>query len=509
MGKAPDHTSPISRRDALRASGLGMAGLGLGSLALMSRAQAQESGATAASDLVAPVAASPIGAGAGAGALDLSDIPIFCGHEHWGSVGVIGFESGEFRADMVPGAEVQRPAGILDLVLDPHFGAMVRLVGGQPARVLEDALGLGDPVAAEARDPAATLRALRPTFESFYLTGAWQCLRRGILATHGYDLQSPDDGNIHALAQSVRLRYDNLFPWIAESMRKARLTQVIRPVHVEYYLAPNDTDGARREGELIRTTLRIDDFMSWWRLDHPRREIVARAIGVDPDNRRSWGEFLDRLFERARDRGAVGIKQMQAYRRSLDFPAPTPGEVVFRGDLSETEQLAFQNWVLHECCNRANALDWSHQIHVGTHNLPDSSPLPLEPLARRYGRMRLVLLHGWPYLAECGFLARTLPNVYLDPCWLNILNTQFLDQALRAWLGYVAASRIMISQNATSIEMAVGSAERTRQTLGVVLGDLGRQAGLEQADLRHLATDMLHNTAVEVYGIGEKQTIGR
>ena len=34
------------------------------------------------------------------------------------------------------------------------------------------------------------------------------------------------------------------------------------------------------------------------------------------------------------------------------------------------QRLAFQDWIMHECCKQAHDRGWPHQVHVGTHNLP-------------------------------------------------------------------------------------------------------------------------------------------
>ncbi len=73
-----------------------------------------------------------------------------------------------------------------------------------------------------------------------------------------------------------------------------------------------------------------------------------------------------------------------------------------------------QDWIVHECCKYAQDIGWAHHVHVGTHNLPNSSPLPLAPLARRYPSMKVVMIHCWPFLDEAGTLARHNANIFID-----------------------------------------------------------------------------------------------
>lgn len=53
--------------------------------------------------------------------LQFSDLPNFCGHEHWGSIDSIGTTPEGFRADVEPGALPTTRTGFMDLVLEPYF----------------------------------------------------------------------------------------------------------------------------------------------------------------------------------------------------------------------------------------------------------------------------------------------------------------------------------------------------------------------------------------------------
>jgi predicted TIM-barrel fold metal-dependent hydrolase len=158
---------------------------------------------------------------------------------------------------------------------------------------------------------------------------------------------------------------------------------------------------------------------------------------------------------------------------------------------------------MHECCKRANDRGWPHQIHVGTHNLRASSPLPLRALAQRYPKMKLVQLHCWPFIEEAGHLAKLQPNVYIDTCWEPVLSPAFLEQALHTWLSFVPAHKIMLSHDSTSVEMAAGSSLFTRDALSAAMDRQRRTLGVSADMALRLAQDMLHNNAVRVYGCGE------
>lgn len=435
--------------------------------------------------------------------LGLADLPNFCSHEHWGSIDSIGRVPEGFRADVVQGATPTRRTGICDILLDPYLGGWLRAAGTNPdtlarTKDAENSLALAQ------QSPVPAMAALRPALAGQQMTGAYQCIRRGLLKLHGFDLDG-DDEAIASLDASVARRYQQLFPWYVDAMRQAHFTELIRPVHPEFFFRRQTLETAAAEARFTHTILRIDPFLALWRKDSPRRDNLAKLVGIEPADAASWRTFLGRLFDLAAKQGVTGIKQAQAYSRSLDFGEPSESGVVWRGDLNAQQVRAFQNWVVHQCCQQAHDRGWPHQVHVGTNNLAESSPMPLARLATRYVRMKIVQIHCWPFLKEAGWLAKFHANMYLDTCWLPVLSHAFFREAMATWLNYVPLQKIMCAHDSTSVEMAVGSSLFTREILAEALLDHSRNLGLSDRRLRAIASDLLHNNAVAVYGIGNVQ----
>jgi len=429
--------------------------------------------------------------------MDLEDIPSLCSHEHWGSVASFGMEPEGFRADVVPGATPIRRTGLLDVLLDPYLAGFMT-ASGSDLHSAVSGLGVTELQSAHGADLEQVWTRLREPLRVHETTGAFQAIRRGIRRLHGADIAHPQQ--VRAADERIASAYGEVFAHYKGAMKRANLRNVIRPVHPEFYWRDTETPSAREESALIRTVVRIDPLMNMWQTGSARREKLAQAVEIDPGDARSWRAFLRAIFERAAAKGAVGIKQLAAYTRSLEYGLHPDASVRFRGDLTDAEVHAFQDWVVHECCKLADDLGWPHQIHVGTHNLPQSNPLPLGQLAARYRRMPLVWLHCWPYHVEAGWLAWQHPNVYLDGCWLAVLNPAFLEQALTAWLGLVPMHKILCGHDATSVEMAVGAVEAVRRILGRALAGRVSEGAVTEGAARKLAWDILYRNAARLYG---------
>ncbi len=434
--------------------------------------------------------------------IDLSAIPIACSHEHWGSVDAIGVLPEGFRADVECGARPRRGATVFDLLLDPYLHGMLAAAGDDPGKVKRPA-GIADAHAWMQAAPDEAFEAMRPLFRRHELTGTYQCIRRGIERLYGIDIAADNFAGVVSLNEAIRANYARLFNWYAEAMERARFSMLIRPVHPEFYVRESDSAAAQKERRFTDTVMRIDPLLGLWQEHSPRREGLAKITGVDPRDAASWREFLAKIFTIAEQYGAKGIKQLQAYSRPLEFAPRNDADVVWRGDLNPDQVRAFQDWVVHECCSLANDRDWPHQVHVGTHNLAQSSPMPLAALAQKYPRIRIVMLHCWPFLKEAGWLAKHHANVYIDTCWQPVLNPAFYYEAMSGWLGFVPTSKIMCGQDATSVEMAVGSSLFVRELLARVLQEQTKPLGWTAAKIERAATDILNNNAVAIYRIGK------
>jgi predicted TIM-barrel fold metal-dependent hydrolase len=428
--------------------------------------------------------------------LDFSRLPNFCSHEHWGSIDSIGTFSGGYRADIEPGAVPRRRTGFMDLLLDPYFRGWLRSAGTDLTKIVPSA------------EPGwKAFQVLRQAIEDQRFTGAYQCIRRGILQLYGIDLDRLDEQTAGQLDSRIAERYQDPFRWYKTAMQRAHFSELIRIVHPEFYVSDANPKTAAEEKAFTHTIMRIDPFLDLTDSSSPRYKAMAAMAQVEPRDATTWRAFLRNIFNRAAAQRALGIKQLQAYRRNLDYQVRADGDVRWSGQLTPAETSVFQDWVMHECCRLADERGWPHQIHVGTNNLPQSAPLPLGRLAERYRNMKIVLIHCWPYLREAGWLAKFHPNVYIDTCWQPVLDPAFFREALATWWNYVPLHKITCGHDSTTVEMACGSALFTREILAESLSDRALNMGNSEKSLRRAAAAVLHNNSVALYRVGEHVSI--
>ncbi len=438
--------------------------------------------------------------------LDISRIPNFCAHEHWGSITVFDQTEGGFPADIVRGMLPNQPVHLMHLILDAYFGGFVWSSGSEPNLVAKT-FGFDNVLEVASKAPARQMEVLQPVLRYHRLQGAFQCTRLGIQRLYGVDIEHAKPEQIEKLDEQIGRNYLQIFGWYAQAMKKASFSHLIRPVHPDFYYKQHTVESATAEMAITNTILRIDPFCEMWKTNDKSRDWLAAQTGVDPADAASWQAFLQSIFQQSTKFRNTGIKQLQAYTRDLDFEAVSDAEVKFRGELSPTEVRTFQNWIVNECCKLASERGWPLQCHTGTHNMPQSNPLPLKNLAARYPKVTIVMLHNWPFQNECGYLAQTTPNMAIDTCWQPGLNPGFLQESFQKWLNYVPLHKLMCSHDSTTVEMAVGSGVITRNILGEALSQQASQLGYSHQQMLQAAADMLHNNAVRIYRVGEEYIV--
>lgn len=433
---------------------------------------------------------------------ELDKIPNFCTHEHWGSISTLGSVPGIFNADLKAGTLPQSPTSLINLLIDPYMSGNLQGTGINPEKFITEEGLTVNIMELAGESPKKALSLLKEILKENSKTGTFLTTRLGIEHLYDCTLDLENEAHMLELSVSIAKNYNSLFDWYESAMKRVGFTGLIRPVHPEFYFTI-DNELARRELSFTRTVMRIDPLLSFWD-ESDRKSALFEKIGAEAGDAASWRDFLEKMITLAKENGCVGIKQLQAYRRHLDFEDPGDGDVKFEGDLTRNEQMIFENWVVNECSKLANELNWPHQVHVGTHNLPNSNPLPLRKLAENYPKQKMVQIHCWPYQREAGHLAKSYPNVYIDTCWQVVLNPDFLRESLAQWLHFVPLSKITMGNDSTSIEMALGSSLISK-TILIDLLDLNFSAWyVGEQNKMDVVYDFMHNNAVDVYGYGEK-----
>lgn len=247
-----------------------------------------------------------------------------------------------------------------------------------------------------------------------------------------------------------------------------------------------------------------------------RIEVLIRELLAEEP---SWPEFRDR-FDSAvrtaiREKGFSGIKSIIAYRTGLDVEltnlADSAGETGLRKALDAPDNMPaskqLRDHLLGRAARLAGELDVPFQIHTGIGDaeivLAKCNPANLSGFFQlpEHRATRFVLVHTYPYMAEAGFLAAALPNVWCDLSEGIPFATSAVDRIIATLLELAPTNRLLAGSDAfSSPEQAWLGAHLTKAALGRVLADLHSRDLITESEAGEIAGQILAGNARELYG---------
>nr|WP_035794835.1 amidohydrolase family protein [Kitasatospora mediocidica] len=251
-----------------------------------------------------------------------------------------------------------------------------------------------------------------------------------------------------------------------------------------------------------------------------RLENVAEALAARAPRAADWPAALrDALAAALRKADAVAVKSVLAYRHGLDIPADrvSDAEAVRAaagflagpaGRLADPVLLRHLLWTAVDLCAR-RALPLPLQLHTGFGD-PDltlhrADPSLLTPFIRAVEPtgVPLVLLHGYPYHRQVGWLAQVFPHVYADT-GLTLSHTgPRAVTVLGELLELAPFGKVLFSTDAYGLpELYLVGAAQFRHALATLLGDWQRAGACAPADAAHLTRLLSFANARRLYGLG-------
>ncbi len=230
-------------------------------------------------------------------------------------------------------------------------------------------------------------------------------------------------------------------------------------------------------------------------------------------------------LERHKQGGAVAVKFVAAYYRSLDFAESSKLEAnnIYlkyarnNGEPTPAEYKKFQDYVFRYIATEAARLDLVVHIHTGggcghSFNLKTANPILLESFLNSPDRKaKIVLVHGgYPFTNETAFLLEK-PNVYADfSAQTFLLSPSALSRVLKSWLEY-EPEKILFGTDASPATPDVGWEESAwltnktaREALAIALTEMVNDGEITHQRASELARMILRENANELYGFGLK-----
>lgn len=238
--------------------------------------------------------------------------------------------------------------------------------------------------------------------------------------------------------------------------------------------------------------------------DDPYR--FAREHGIRVESLDDYLVLIDRLIADAKSRGAVCLKQVLAYARTLEFRQVTRQRAaqVFgrpRRELKPEDLRDFEDFIMWRLVELAAKHDLPIQIHTGHGRIQGSNPMLLVDLIAANPETKFVLFHGgFPWVGETGVIVmRHASHVWLDSVWLPTLSYTMAKRAFHEWLEMMPSDRILWGSDCQHAEGVYGATEFTRRCLAEVLAEKVDRGQLLEEHAERIGRQILRDNALALF----------
>jgi len=256
----------------------------------------------------------------------------------------------------------------------------------------------------------------------------------------------------------------NSIEWLNEEFQKSLQPGHYRKVlknlsNIKYSVLNLEASNMDCDREYFRATFLVTNLIrlpSWNYI-----EKMENANGIPVACLDDWLTICDMEIDKALKNGAVGLKCILAYVRSLHFEnvSKHDAEEFFNRILLKKgrpywvdgaieDSKAFQDYMMHYILRIANRKGLVFQFHTGLQEgnqnyIYNSEPSLLSNLFVQYPNVKFVLFHiGYPYQHTLSILGKMFPNVHVDMCIAHMVSPAASIQILDDWLDSMPVNKI-------------------------------------------------------------------
>ncbi|MFF2081084.1 amidohydrolase family protein [Kitasatospora sp. NPDC058162] len=244
-----------------------------------------------------------------------------------------------------------------------------------------------------------------------------------------------------------------------------------------------------------------------------RLETVAETVSSGAED---WPRAVGEAVAAAAA-DAVAVKSVLAYRHGLAVPAERPARSAvvaaagawLRGGRGRLADPVLLHHLLRTAVDVCAELRLPLQLHTGFGDpdltLHHADPSLLTDFVRAVepSGVPLVLLHGYPYHRQAGWLAQAFPTVYTDLGLTASYTGPRVAAVLGEMLELVPFGKLLFSTDAYGLpELFVVGAAQFRYGLGMLLTDWQAAGACSAPDARRLAQLVAADNARRLYRLG-------
>ena len=248
-------------------------------------------------------------------------------------------------------------------------------------------------------------------------------------------------------------------------------------------------------------------------------EGIGEIVDTNINTIDKYLEVCRKIFIKMKEKGAVGMKDQSAYERIISFEdvSRAEAEKLFnfiienpRNSLGWPQAKPLDDYLFHRFMEMAEELSLPVQIHTGhmagiRNEISKTNAILLTSILEKYKNVRFDLFHGnWPYMGELLFLVKNYPNVYMDLCWVNIIDPYYTSQLLCDALTTIPHSKIhgFGGDYGDTPEYAFAHLEIAKGVISYSLAKMINSGWINIDEAKKVAVDWLYNNPNEFFDLG-------
>ena len=277
-------------------------------------------------------------------------------------------------------------------------------------------------------------------------------------------------------------------------------------------------DGKKVFHEKWRPMISLPGFhpvkMNWTQIQYIGSLVDCHITSLD-----EYLESIFSIFQRCIERGAIGIKDQSAYERIISYELTTEyeAEKYFnqilsnpRGELGWPEVKPLNDYLFHQFMRFARELKLPVQVHTGHmagnfNRVGKTNAEHLSGVFELHQEVKFDLFHGnWPYSGDLLFLCKNYPNVFMDLCWVHIIDPSYsIDLLVRSALTFPHKKIHGFGGDYGDFpEYVSAHLQIAKQNIVFALMSLIEKGWVDESEAVQLAKDWLFNNPNEFFNLG-------
>lgn len=418
---------------------------------------------------------------------EINQIPIVDTHEH-----------------LIPEQEhLKRKRDFFSLFFQ-HYASSDLISAGLDISVLEHLRVSNDP-------SEKKWKTIAPFWEKIQNTSFARVIK--IAAKDIFDIEEIDASSIADL--SVEIERKNVSGWYDYILKKRTL--------IDKIFVRSTIENIKFYPDYFFPIVSTDLFLDI--RSRPQIAHLEKQIDIEIHSLQDLIKAVEIFYLKAKQKGAVGVKISQAYKRTLKYDKWTFHDVeslfnkILQGSgiipnwdrdihLGWDEGKPLTDFLAHTIVSLAGELGMVVQIHTGYQEgqgnyITNSNPSLLANLFLEYRNTVFDIFHaGFPFHLELACMAKNFPNVYADMCWFHVIGESIAQQTLHHWLDMIPISKIFaFGGDYHFVEGVYAHAKITRQNVAQVLAQKIHERTFSEKQAYEFARKLLKENAESVYNL--------